>query len=87
MSGYGQDAAGGDGFERSREMFESLVSVLRDPAATEWTHTDLEDRLAAPGRELLRSLTQDHLDLRADREQSRTRRCGRGGAHAAGVRA
>ena len=32
MSGYGQDAAGGDGFERSREMFESLVSVLRDPA-------------------------------------------------------
>ena len=72
MSGYGQDAAGGDGFERSRELFESLVSMLGDPAATEWTHTDLEDRLAASGRELLRSLTQDHLDLRAEREQPRT---------------
>ena len=70
MSGYVQDAAGGDGFERSREMFESLVSMLRESAADEWTHTDLEDRLAAPGRELLRGLTQDHLDLRADREQS-----------------
>ena len=72
MSGYGQDGAGGDGFERSRELFESLVSMLGDPAATGWTHTDLEERLAAPGRELLRSLTQDHLDLRAEREQTRS---------------
>ena len=46
--------------------------MLGDPATTEWTHADLEDRLAAPGRELLRSLAQDHLDLRAEREQTRT---------------
>lgn len=33
------------------------------------THAQLEDRLASDGFELLRLLFQDHLDLRADREQ------------------
>jgi hypothetical protein len=36
------------------------------------THAQLEDRLAAEGRQLLRLLLQDHLDLRAVREA----RCG-----------
>ncbi len=33
------------------------------------THAELEDRLRTDGFELLRLLFQDHLDLRADREQ------------------
>jgi|SRR5450759_2790679 len=58
----------GDGFERSRQRLEALVSSLADPAAGEATHPQLEDQLAASGRELVRSLLQDHLDLRAVRE-------------------
>jgi hypothetical protein len=56
-------------FTRSRELFEGLVAGLADPAAANLAHSDLEDHLATSGRELLRSLFQDHLDLRAAREE------------------
>ena len=49
MAGYVQDGSPGDGFERSRELFESLVSMLSESATDELTHTDLEDRLASSG--------------------------------------
>jgi len=68
VSAYVQDGSDGDGFERSRQRLEALVSSLADPAAGEATHPQLEDRLAVSGRELIRSLRQDHLDLRAGRE-------------------
>jgi hypothetical protein len=68
VSAYVQEDPAG-GFERSRELFEALVSGLEDPAAGELTHTDLEDRLAVSGRELIRAMIQDHLDLRAVREK------------------
>ena len=71
MAGYVQDGSPGDGFERSRELFESLVSMLSESATDELTHADLEDRLASQGRELIRGLIQDHLDRRADREPVR----------------
>ena len=57
-----------DGFARSRAHFEAVVGFL-DSEAGALSHADLEDRLGADGRELLRLLYQDHLDLRAEREQ------------------
>jgi hypothetical protein len=59
---------GGVAFGGSRERFEAMVSWLDGPQAQELTHGELEARLQAEGRELLRQLTQDHLDLRAARE-------------------
>src|SRR4051812_44813080 len=58
-------------FERSRECFESVLAVLDDPQTIGQTHADLEGRLTVMSRELFRVLLQDHLDLRARREQRR----------------
>jgi hypothetical protein len=58
-----------DGFARSRARFEQMVGLLDGAGAAELDHGELEDRLAAEGRELLRLLFQDHLDLRAAREE------------------
>jgi hypothetical protein len=55
-------------FGRSCERFEAMVSWLEGQQAQELAHGELEARLQAEGRELLRQLTQDHLDLRAARE-------------------
>jgi hypothetical protein len=44
---------------------------LAGPGAACLTHAELEEQLAERGRELLRRLHQDHLDLRAMREQRR----------------
>lgn len=57
------------GFEQSRARFESLVALLTGPEAGGWTHADLEEQVQVHGRELLRCLVQDHLDLRAVRER------------------
>jgi hypothetical protein len=68
MSGYGERA--GDGaFTRSREFFESVVAELAGNQAATRTHSELEERLGEQGRELLRRLLQDHLDLRARQEE------------------
>jgi hypothetical protein len=64
-----QDAAGA--FDRSRELFEQVVAGLADPGHGRLTHGELEEQLTARSRELMRSLLQDHLDLRACREQRR----------------
>ncbi|MGH3948133.1 MAG: ISKra4 family transposase [Pseudonocardiaceae bacterium] len=52
-------------------MFEQVVAELADPGCGELTHAQLEDQLTERSRELMRSLFQDHLDLRACREQRR----------------
>jgi hypothetical protein len=57
-----------DGFARSRERFEEVVGWLGEEADA-LTHAELEQRLGADARELFRRLLQDHLDLRAVREQ------------------
>jgi hypothetical protein len=71
MPGYGERA--GDGaFTRSREFFESVVAELAGGQAGACTHSELEERLGEQGRELLRWLLQDHLDLRARQEERLT---------------
>jgi len=56
------------GFTRSRGCFDEVVGWLRAAEAGELEHAELEDRLEVAGRDLLRRLLQDHLDLRAQRE-------------------
>jgi len=57
-----------DRFGRSRARFEEVIGFLNGEGASVLRHSDLEERLATEGRELLRLLYQDHLDLRAERE-------------------
>ncbi len=56
-------------FEASRAGFDALVSFLGGPVAAGLTHSELEDRLQVEGRKLLCRLLQDHVDLRAAREE------------------
>ena len=58
-----------DPFARSRDGFESLLDAVSIKAAGGLSHGELEARLDADGRKLLRQVLQDHLDLRAEREQ------------------
>ncbi|MCA1676750.1 MAG: hypothetical protein LC799_32775 [Actinobacteria bacterium] len=67
MEAYALEISGA-AFGQSRERFEAMISWLDGQQARELTHGELEARLQAEGRELLRQLTQDHLDLRAARE-------------------
>jgi hypothetical protein len=55
-------------FSRSRASFEALVEWTRGKEATGCAHDELETQLQVRGRDLLRKLLQDHLDLRARRE-------------------
>ena len=58
-------------FTTSRDRFEQVCSFLGDQEAASLTHGELEQRLSVDLRELVRQLYQDHLDLRAVREQRR----------------
>ena len=60
--------AGADAFAASRAQFATMLDWLDSADAGELTHAELEVRLDAEGRELLRQLLQDHVDLRAQRE-------------------
>ncbi len=68
-----------DAFAASRGAFEALVATLAGAETAGWTHDQLQDHLDIQGREALRLLYQDHLDLRAMREQHAIRH-----AHATG---
>jgi hypothetical protein len=57
------------GFESSFEMFSEIVGELRDGEVGGWSAARLEEHLEVGGRELMRRLFQDHLDLRAVREE------------------
>ncbi len=65
MPGYAPEEA----FARSREAFAQIEGWLDGLEAAGLGHAALEEELAARGRELQRRLLQDHLDLRAAREQ------------------
>ena len=69
--GAGAPGPGGEEFAQSRACFAELEEWLSGPGAAGLTHAGLEERLDARGRELLRLLHQDHLDLRAAREERR----------------
>jgi hypothetical protein len=56
-------------FSASRDRFERMVGRLEGPEAGQLTHGDLEEWLSEEGRELLRQMLQDHLDVRAQREE------------------
>jgi hypothetical protein len=64
-----RDSAWEAGFGPSREQFESLVGFLDGTDAAGLAHGELEERIDRDGRELLRCLLDDHLALRAIREQ------------------
>ncbi|MGH3952241.1 MAG: ISKra4 family transposase, partial [Pseudonocardiaceae bacterium] len=61
--------AAADAFAASRSRFDALTGWLTGDQAGGLDHAELESMLAADGRELLRQLLQDHLDLRAVREE------------------
>ena len=78
MEAYALETSGGP-FRGSRGRFESVVSWLDGEEAADLTHAELEARLEVDGRELLRQLLQDHLDLRAERETRPAAVIGAGG--------
>lgn len=55
----------GSNFEASEALFGGLVERLQEGEALGMAHDDLEAMLESQGKELLRSLFQDHLRLRA----------------------
>jgi hypothetical protein len=66
----GTAAAGVDErFAASRALFESTLGFLDGAQAAGLEHAELETHLQEAGRELFRQLMQDHLELRAQREQ------------------
>ena len=60
-------------FAASADLFTTLVAELQAPEAAGLTACELEDLLAERGREVQRQLLQDHLDLRAAREEQAAR--------------
>ncbi|MGX1915767.1 ISKra4 family transposase [Streptomyces phaeochromogenes] len=66
-----------DPYFASRDAFERLISTLADGPAANMPHDELETQLEQLGRELLRQLMQDHLDLRAKKEEDTVRAEGR----------
>jgi hypothetical protein len=68
-----------DAFAASRELFGALTGWLDGVEAAGLTHAELEEELGSRGRELTRALFQDHLDLRAVREQRRDQVAGADG--------
>ncbi|MCQ4079681.1 hypothetical protein NGB36_03475 [Streptomyces sp. RB6PN25] len=75
MEGYAVRLEGGD-FARSRERLEAIVAQLSAPQVRQSTHAELEEQIGAAGRELMRTLLQDHLDLRTVREKRQSARTG-----------
>jgi hypothetical protein len=67
VTGY----APGEEFACSGEVFGQIEEWLGSAEAAGLEHAELEEQLAARGRELQRRMLQDHLDLRAAREQRR----------------
>jgi hypothetical protein len=59
-----------DPFGASTNFFTMLLADLSGPAAGGLAHHELEELLESRGRELLRQLLQEHLDLRAERERA-----------------
>jgi hypothetical protein len=62
-----------DAFAESAIAFQTLKYTLSGSGAAGWSHAELEEHLDTAGRQLLRQLLQDHLDLRAAREEEQLR--------------
>lgn len=57
-------------FAKAQRVFDDLTVRLESGEAMQMTHGELERLLETEGRELLRQLLQDHLDLRGPGESS-----------------
>ena len=68
MIGSGSGEGDPAGFSASRERFDSVIAFLDGATGAALSHAEMEERLTVQGRDLLRQLYQDHLDLRAERE-------------------
>jgi hypothetical protein len=68
VTGPGQPASV-EAFAASRELFDTVLGWLQGREAGGLEQSQLEAQLQADARELFRQLFQDHLDLRAAREQ------------------
>jgi hypothetical protein len=78
MQGY---ASAEDGaFVESWECFREIAGWMASEEAAGLQHADLEEQLGERGRELLRRLFQDRLDLTAAREERRHDVAGEDGA-------
>jgi hypothetical protein len=64
---------GADPFAASADLFTALVADLQAPGTAGLTACEVEELLDGRGREVLRQLLQDHLDLRAAREEQEAR--------------
>jgi hypothetical protein len=69
MQGYAAEPDGA--FTQSRVCFEELEGWLASEGAAGLQHGELEEQLDVRGRELLRQLFQDRLDLTSAREERR----------------
>jgi hypothetical protein len=77
VQGY---APSGDGaFAGSWERFGELAGWVKSEEAAGLQHADLEEQLEIPGRDLMRQMFQDRLDLSAGREERRHDVAGAGG--------
>jgi len=63
------DGLGSEAFSGAAQQFLALTGWLAGEQARGLEHAQLEARLEADGRELIRTLLQDHLDLRAGSER------------------
>jgi hypothetical protein len=68
-TGDGATSPDASAFGGSRACLEDIVGWLGGTEAGSLSHGELEEDLDRRGRELLRRLLQDHLDLRAQREE------------------
>jgi len=67
---------GADPFAASMKLVTALVAELQAPEAAGLTAYELEQLVAGRGREVQRQMLQDHLDLRAAREEETAREHG-----------
>jgi len=67
--GDGATSPDASAFGGSRVCFEDIAGWLATAEAGSLSHGELEDDLDRRGRELVRRLLQDHLDLRSQREE------------------
>jgi hypothetical protein len=67
---------GADPFAASMKLVTALVAELQAPEAAGLTAYELEQFVAGRGREVQRQMVQDHLDLRAAREEETAREHG-----------
>ena len=76
---------GADPFAASMKLVTALVAELQAPEAAGLTAYELEQFVAGRGREVQRQMVQDHLDLRAAREEETARQHGTAVAGADGI--